>query len=102
MTTVENLNWYGTHRTYQQGEKILLISVANELTNPEFHFETETEVDSLTGVHQCKGNYVLNGCSTIFTHMLPWVFNSWVNNFQLKMRLRFYSVGLILNLLNSQ
>ena len=41
---------------------ILLISVANQLTYPEFHFETETKIDSLTGVQQYKGNYVLNAC----------------------------------------
>ena len=37
-----------------------------QLTYPEFHFETETKVDSLTGVQRYKGvkdiNYVLNGC----------------------------------------
>ena len=27
------------------------------LTYPEFHFETETEVDSLTGLQRYKGDY---------------------------------------------
>ena len=43
-------------------EKIILISVANKLTYPEFHSETETEADSLTGMQQHKVNCVLNGC----------------------------------------
>ena len=62
MTTVEHLNSYGTYRSYSQGEKILLISVANELTYPEGHFEIETKVDSLAGVQQYKSIYILNGC----------------------------------------
>ena len=28
-----------------------------QLTYPEFHFETETKVDSLTGLQQYKGDY---------------------------------------------
>ena len=28
-----------------------------QLTYPEFHFETETEVDSLTGLQRYKGDY---------------------------------------------
>ena len=28
-----------------------------QLTYPEFHFETETEVDSLTGLQRHKGDY---------------------------------------------
>ena len=62
MTTVEHPNRQGTRRSYQQEEKNLLISVANELTYPVFHYAAEAKIDSLTGVRQCKGNYVLNGC----------------------------------------
>ena len=42
-------------------EKSILISVANELTYPEFHLETENKVDSHTCMQQYKSNYVLNG-----------------------------------------
>ena len=44
-----------------------------QLTYPEFHFETETEVDSLTGLQRYKGDYKFYIG----------------NNFQLEMRLRF-------------
>ena len=33
-----------------------------ELTYPEFRFETEAKVDSLTGVQRYKGDNILNGC----------------------------------------
>ena len=42
-----------------------------QLTYPEFHFETETEVDSLTGLQRYKGDYKFY----------------LGNNFQLEMRL---------------
>ena len=35
-----------------------------QLTYPEFIFETETKIDSLTDVQCYKGNYLLNGCFT--------------------------------------
>ena len=43
---------------------VLLINFTGQLKlpYPEFHFETETKVGSLTGVQRYKGNYVLNGC----------------------------------------
>ena len=43
-------------------EKKNTITLRLKLTYPEFHFETVTEVDSLTDVQQYKGNYVLRGC----------------------------------------
>ena len=45
-----------------------------QLTYPEFQFETETEVDSLTGLQRYKGDH----------KFYPG------NNFQLEMRLRFF------------
>ena len=74
---------------------MLLISVANELTYPEFHFETETKVDTLIGMqHNIKAIMSYKWMFTIFTHVLPWALNSRGNNFQLEMRLRFFSIGL--------
>ena len=61
-----------------------------QLTCPKFHFETETKIDSLTGVQQYKDHYVLNECLQ-YSQVLPWTLNSQGNNFQLEMRLRFFS-----------
>ena len=64
-----------------------------QLTYPEFHFELETEVDSLTGLQRYAGDY-FEWILTIFKHTLPWTLNSrgggGGNNFQLEMRLRFF------------
>ena len=46
-----------------------------QLIYPEYHFETETEVDSLTGLQRYKGDYKFY----------------LGNNFQLEMRLSFFS-----------
>ena len=46
-----------------------------QLTYPEYHFETETGVDSLTGLQRYKGDYKFY----------------LGNNFQLEMRLSFFS-----------
>ena len=43
---------------------------------PEFHFETETAVDSLTGLQRYKGDFIVKFYQG--------------NNFQLEMRLRFF------------
>ena len=55
-----------------------------QLTYPEFHFETEVEVDSLTGLQRYKGDYKFY----------------LGNNFQLELRLRFFSVSVTFNLCN--
>ena len=60
-----------------------------QLTYPEFHFEIETEVNSLTGIQQYEGDY-FEWRSTIFKHTLPWTLNSLGDNFQLEMRLRVF------------
>ena len=60
-----------------------------QLTYPEFHFELETEVDSLTGLQRYEGDY-FEWILTIFKHTLPWTLNSLGDNFQLEMRLRFF------------
>ena len=64
--------------------KILLISVANELTYPEFHFKTETKVDGLASVQQYQGNHVLNGCLQYSRMRYIWALNSRGNNFNSK------------------
>ena len=48
--------------TWLGGQRNQELNSSQLITYPEFHFETETEVDSLTGVQQYKGNYVSNGC----------------------------------------
>ena len=60
-----------------------------ELTYPEFHFEIETEVVSLTGVQRYESDY-FEWILAIFKHTLPWTLNSLGDNFQLEMRLRFF------------
>ena len=60
-----------------------------QLTYPEFHFEIETEVDSLTGLQGYEDDY-FEWILTIFKHTLPWTLNSLGDNFQLEMRLRFF------------
>ena len=60
-----------------------------QLTYPEFHFEIETEVDSLTGLQLYEGDY-FEWISTIFNRTLPWILNSLGDNFQLEMRLRLF------------
>ena len=60
-----------------------------QLTYPEFHFEIETEVDSLAGLQRYEGDY-FEWILTIFKHTLPWTLNSLGDNFQLEMRLRFF------------
>ena len=59
-----------------------------QLTYSEFHFEIETEVDSLSGLQGHEGDY-FEWILTIVKHKLPWTLNSLENNFQLEMRLRF-------------
>ena len=60
-----------------------------QLTYPEFHFEIETEVDSLNGLQRYEGDY-FEWILTIFKRELPWTLNSLGDNFQLGMRLRFF------------
>ena len=60
-----------------------------QLTYPEFHFEIETEVDSLTGLQRYEGGY-FEWILTIFKRTLPLILNSLGDNFQLEMRLRFF------------
>ena len=61
-----------------------------QLTYPEFHFEIETEVDSLTGLQRYEGDY-FEWILTILKHTLHWTLNSLEDNFQLEMRLRFFN-----------
>ena len=51
-----------TFRSGTSGTEICEGCQKTQLTYPEFHFETETKVDSLTGMQRYKGNYVLSGC----------------------------------------
>ena len=51
-----------------------MIDLIIQLTYPEFHFETQTEADSLTGLQRYKGDY------KFYLR----------NNFQLEMRLRVF------------
>ena len=60
-----------------------------QLTDPEFHFEIETEVDSLTGLQRYEFD-CFEWILTIFERTLPWTLNSLGDNFQLEMRLRFF------------
>ena len=46
-----------------------------QLTYPEFHFEIETEVDSLTGLQRYEGDY-FEWILTISDRTLPWILNS--------------------------
>ena len=55
-----------------------------QLTHPEFHFETQTEVDSLTVLQRYEGDH-FEWILTIFTRTLPWTLNSLGDNFQLEM-----------------
>ena len=61
-----------------------------QLTYPQFHFELETEVDSLTGLQRYEGDY-FELILTIFKYTLPWTLNSLGDNFQFEMRLRFFN-----------
>ena len=56
-----------------------------QLTYSEFHFEIETEVDSLTGLQGYEGDY-FEWILTTVKHKLPWTLNSLEDNFQLEMR----------------
>ena len=59
-----------------------------QLTYSEFHFEIETEVDSLSGLQGYEDDY-FEWILTIVKHKLPWTLNSPEDNFQLEMRIRF-------------
>ena len=48
-------------RSESKIQLLFLFALWQKLTYPEFHFETETKADSVTGLQRYKGNYILNG-----------------------------------------
>ena len=72
-----------------------------QLTYPEFHFEIETEVDSLTGLQRYEGDY-FEWILTIFKYTLPWTLNSLGGQFSTRNEAKFFSIGLTFNLCNSR
>ena len=61
-----------------------------QLIYPKFHFEIETEVDSLTGLQRYEGDY-FEWILIILKRTLHLTLNSLGDNFQPEMRLRFFN-----------